>query len=163
MIKRCNRCTRSLDTSLFYKNRSSPSGMSSYCKLCMNEINSNTPSSKDRSRTRQYVNRSKTKNFAITLFRNAKQSARKHGLEFNIDHNDVSVPDKCPVLGIPLFRTEGKRTPNTPSIDRINNDRGYVKGNVAVISWRANELKRDATVEELESVVHYMRCSGLTL
>lgn len=44
---------------------------------------------------------------------------------------------------------------NAPSIDRFDNNKGYEKGNVAVISWRANNLKRDATLDELQKVVKW--------
>ena len=44
----------------------------------------------------------------------------------------------------------------TPSLDRINPKLGYVKGNVQVISWRANNIKRDATAEELRLVADFV-------
>jgi hypothetical protein len=46
-----------------------------------------------------------------------------------------------------------RREPNSPSLDRIDNTKGYVPGNVWVISWRANDLKRNATLEELKLLV----------
>jgi len=83
-----------------------------------------------------------------------KSRAKKHNIEFNLDIEDLIIPDKCPVLNIPIFREAikgGKRGPktNSPSLDRINNNRGYVKGNIQVISHRANTMKGNATPEEL--------------
>jgi len=49
---------------------------------------------------------------------------------------------------------------NVPSVDRIDPTKGYIKGNVEVISWRANHLKNNATVEELEAIVNYMKLHG---
>lgn len=95
----------------------------------------------------------------------AKVRAKKRGIVFEIDELDIVIPDVCPVLGIPLVikervSTSDKRKhfvpPNAPSLDRIRPDLGYVKGNVQVISWRANNIKRDATPEELRKVADYV-------
>lgn len=89
------------------------------------------------------------------LWWGAKMRAQRFGWAFSIDKSDIVVPDKCPVLGIPLI-VGTKQTSNSPTLDRINNNYGYVKGNVCVISWRANSLKNDATLKELENIVLYM-------
>jgi len=79
-----------------------------------------------------------------------KDSALKRGLEFNLDEADLIYPNICPVLKIPLnSETYG----NKPSVDRIDNTKGYVKGNVRIISQRANRLKADASIEELELIL----------
>ena len=90
----------------------------------------------------------------------ARTNAKRRGLEFTITVDDIHIPDVCPVLGIPLYVAPieiGGVSPNSPSIDRINNELGYVPGNIRVISWRANNLKRDATADELEAVAKYLR------
>jgi hypothetical protein len=87
----------------------------------------------------------------------AKQRARRGGLPFDIDVTDIIVPERCPLLGLRLVPFGGKRTDATPSLDRIESVRGYVKGNIWVISWRANRLKNDATLEELEAIVRGLR------
>jgi hypothetical protein len=51
--------------------------------------------------------------------------------------------------------------PNRPTIDRIENDKGYVEGNVAIISFRANSIKHDATIDELRAVLAYMEAHEL--
>lgn len=76
-------------------------------------------------------------------------SARHRGLEFALTSDDIVIPEQCPVLNIPLFFSEQKKTDNTPSVDRRDNDRGYTKDNIFVTSWRFNRLKSDATLEEL--------------
>lgn len=89
----------------------------------------------------------------------AKSRAKKAGVEFNITLEDLNIPSYCPVFGVEL-RTEtgmGKRCDNSCSIDRIDNSKGYIKGNVAVISWRANMMKGNLTIEEVESLLKYMK------
>lgn len=90
------------------------------------------------------------------LYKNACKRARERGLEINIEENDIFIPSVCPVLGIPILRDATINSDNSPSLDRIDNSKGYVKGNVRVISWRANSLKRDANIEEIRSILEYM-------
>ena len=93
------------------------------------------------------------------LLNNAKSRAKGKGFEFSIEESDIVIPETCPVLGIPLvsYHGEGKKgwgcKPDTPTLDRIDNTKGYIKGNIWVISWRANRIKSDATIEELELLV----------
>ena len=88
------------------------------------------------------------------LLNKAKNRAKKKGLEFNIDVSDVVIPKICPVLGIDIITDlQGRYTHNSPSIDRIDNDKGYVKGNVRVISHRANHLKGNGTVAEMRLII----------
>lgn len=93
----------------------------------------------------------------------ARARAKKLGVECTITKDDITIPDVCPVFGTPLIAREGKgrsttdQIPNSPSLDRIVNNKGYVPGNVAVISFRANLLKRDATIDELQAILAYMK------
>ena len=79
------------------------------------------------------------------LYRSAKKRALKKGLEFNIELRDIHIPKKCPILKVPLICS----TRYSPSIDRIFPDKGYIKGNIAVISTLANSMKANATPKEL--------------
>lgn len=90
------------------------------------------------------------------MLKSAQYRAEQEGLPFNLDESDVVVPSHCPVLGIPLQRCRGRGfNPNSPSLDKIVPELGYVKGNVRVISLRANALKKDATPAELRAVADY--------
>ena len=91
------------------------------------------------------------------LLLDAKKRAKARGLPFDLMAEDVAVPAVCPVLGIPLVVNAGRCGPNSPTIDRIIPERGYVRGNVAVISHRANTIKSDASVEEIEAVLRYVK------
>lgn len=90
----------------------------------------------------------------------AKSSAKGKNLPFDLDLSDIVIPDVCPVLGIVLdrFRTDrSKRPDNMPSIDRMIPALGYVKGNVFIISMRANRIKQNATSAELLGIADYIR------
>jgi hypothetical protein len=94
----------------------------------------------------------------FAMYHAAKTRAKRDRIPFTIDKQDISIPETCPVLGIPLFVSTGSRqSDNSPTLDRINNAQGYVKGNVLVISWRANNIKSNATVPELTKVLDYMK------
>lgn len=104
-------------------------------------------------KTREYY----TKDPAKNLFLNARNRSKKTGLEFNLDPSDVVVPAVCPVFGTPFVLGGGSGFHHhAPTLDRIDNSKGYVKGNVQVISWRANRIKCDATVAELQQLLEYM-------
>jgi hypothetical protein len=89
------------------------------------------------------------------LWRHAYQRAQYQGIPFDIEKSDIVIPDECPILHIKLSQT-GNRD-NRPSVDRIVPEKGYVKGNIQVISMRANRIKSDATLEELERIVENLR------
>lgn len=98
----------------------------------------------------------------------ARRRGRQRGLESTIRVSDLAWPTHCPVLGITLDYTtkSGFRNGNghnNPSLDRFDCQQGYVPGNVMVISFRANALKSNATLEELEAVIRYMRLGACTL
>lgn len=65
------------------------------------------------------------------------------------------VPTHCPILGIPIC-VLSKSHDHSATIDRVDNSRGYIRGNVAVISMRANQIKGNGTSEELRKVAQFM-------
>ena len=92
----------------------------------------------------------------------ARKRAKQNGLECTITVDDIVIPDICPALGIKLEarigagRQNREDIGNSPSLDRIDNSKGYIPGNVAVISLRANMIKTDATAAELKAVAAYI-------
>lgn len=87
------------------------------------------------------------------MVRDAQIRAKKNGLPCTIAEADIVVPEFCPLLGIKLERGKSKPGPSSPSLDKIRPELGYVPGNIWVISHRANMIKQDATVQELELLV----------
>ena len=94
-----------------------------------------------------------------TLLSGCKARAKKKGLPFDLDLEDIIIPEKCPMLGIKLMRNLGQRGPSSssPSLDRIIPEKGYTKGNVQVISTKANMIKSNATADELMAVAKYCK------
>lgn len=84
---------------------------------------------------------------------------KKKGVPFNLTVEDLQIPDVCPALGTPFVLGSGNRWRGdaNPSIDRLRPELGYVKGNVKIISWRANNLKNNCTqARELRLVAEYI-------
>jgi hypothetical protein len=95
------------------------------------------------------------KNPERTMLNSARRTAKAKGLPFDLTVDDIVIPNECPVLGIPLLRNGTYRLENSPSLDRIIPSKGYVGGNVIVVSWRANRIKCDATVNELKAIASF--------
>jgi hypothetical protein len=91
-----------------------------------------------------------------TMWIAAKNRASKKGLPFDIEREDVRELvvdlDYCPVLGIKLNWDNDKLLDDSPTLDKIIPELGYVKGNIAVISNKANRIKTDANLEEIGKV-----------
>jgi hypothetical protein len=143
---RCKQC--------YYKERRTREARNGYVE----HLKSPEVRSKVNTDHRLAYRRKKLRNPALMLWRGAKNRASKKGLPFNIEVSDVEIPSVCPVLGIPigvLYSTHNRA--QTATIDRVVPHLGYVKGNIRVISFRANMLKCDATADEIEAVLNYVR------
>lgn len=104
---------------------------------------------------REYINKLKSdnlkKNFAAGMWRAAKRRAHIKGLDFNIEISDIVIPEICPILEVPLALGTKNNYEYTPSLDRIDNSKGYIKGNIMVVSKKANSMKNSATPTELQT------------
>jgi hypothetical protein len=80
----------------------------------------------------------------------AKSNAKEGNYDFNITPEDIIIPDKCPLLGIELS-TDPSMNHNDSyyTIDRIDSSKGYIKGNIQIISYLANTMKNNASKEQL--------------
>lgn len=94
----------------------------------------------------------------IFMWQRKKYWADRHSVPFNLKFNDIVWPDKCPVLGFKLnYFSDKSSQHDRASFDRLDSTKGYVKGNVVIISFRANHLKSDGTVEEIEKILNYVK------
>lgn len=137
-----------------------------WCVDCQREYNYRRIASQ-----RQHFNEINSKNYHKRKDRNPKLSWAKHcirttreraitkGHDHNLDWEFMYsiLPDTCPALDIPIMYTNGKTADNSPSVDRYDNNKGYTKDNVVVISYKANSMKSNATTEEVERLANWMR------
>ena len=96
--------------------------------------------------------------YANIIWKRARDSAKKRGITFELSRLDVmnmTVPITCPALGIPIKMENGQASDNSLSIDRINSEKGYSFDNCIFVSWRANKLKSDASLNELVRIAEY--------
>lgn len=99
---------------------------------------------------------SRKKNPVYNMWYNASRRAFQKKLEFTIDLKDIVVPEVCPALGIPLKFNTRTHYDNSPSLDRIDNTKGYTPDNIWVISYLANQIKNMYSYEQLKAVVDAM-------
>jgi len=88
------------------------------------------------------------------MWKSAQERALKKGMEFSITLKDIQIPTICPLLNKKLIIGDREYT---PSLDRIDSSKGYTPDNIWVISHRANQIKNDATLEELEKITSNLK------
>jgi hypothetical protein len=97
----------------------------------------------------------------------AKQRSKQFGREFSLTLDDVvnRYVEICPILGIEImWDNRDKVCQGSPSLDRVNNQLGYIPSNIQIISYRANFLKKDYLLCEWEKMQRYMQeCDGKPL
>jgi len=91
-----------------------------------------------RSRNHQAYRRGNPSKYMMTSI---QKSARKRNLDFNLTIEDFYIPEVCPILGVPF---DYDVTNLCPSVDRLDNTKGYIKGNVCIMSTLANRMKFQA-------------------
>lgn len=89
------------------------------------------------------------------MLRSARTRALTSGVPFDLTPEDITIPHVCPVLGIPIIVGQTQATDNSPSLDRVVPPLGYIRGNILVLSNRANRIKNNATVAELRLVADF--------
>lgn len=150
----CKKCLETKHVSNFRIDKNSGSGYYPYCKLCEKSYKSSWYiRNKDRLCLKDRTNRENN-----TLGVLVQERSKRTKLVFDIKAKDLgAIPKFCPILNIPLFLGKGKTTINSPSLDRLDNNEGYIKGNVWIISHLANRIKSDASDEELYNFCNWVR------
>ena len=141
--KRCKRCGMAKNVDQFPRDKRQIDGIGKWCKECHVEYRQANPVLVQ----------------TAHMVKKARQRAKDKELAFNIDNDFIRsiIPSHCPIFGTRLEWSCNRggaahSLPNSPSLDRIDPLKGYVKGNVWIISNRANRIKNDASHEELKLV-----------
>jgi hypothetical protein len=145
--KQCSKCSTIMPLSEFYKHATNKDGLYKWCKQC-HALD-----------VKQYQKDNPVLTQTKDMVKSARKRAKEKDLPFDIDYEYVRslVVSHCPVFGMPLewstYRGKGAGgIANSPSLDRIDPTKGYVKGNVWIISHKANTFKSYATHEELKTL-----------
>ena len=135
-MKKCNICGIEKSLSEFYVRTKNSDKHMAACKPCCNA----------RTRTNYTEERSTKKGHAYQIFSRRKRQAKYKNVPFTIDFESIFelAPDVCPILGTQLNWGEklSRPQPNSPSLDKIIPELGYIEGNVRWISYRANIIKK---------------------
>jgi hypothetical protein len=170
--KKCFICKEIKFSEEFPKNSGLLGGLHSYCKLCSNIKNKKSEAYKKygairkekihtdpifRAKINKQKKESRLKNISSVLLKSCKNRALKKGLEFNLTLEDIIIPSMCPILLKPIIQGNKENYKFSPSVDRIDNTKGYIKGNIQIISMKANTIKNCATIEELMLFANWVR------
>lgn len=134
----CTECKEYKPYSFFHKHKNCVNGFNVVCKECRK------PSSKE-----NY----KRQTLEYKLWHRVKHRAKEKGIPFNIEMDDIKIPKVCPVFGT-IFEEGNHKT--CASLDRIIPELGYVKGNIQIISNKANMIKADASAEDIKKVYEWL-------
>lgn len=148
--KKCPTCHKEKSLSDFWKKNN-------HCIECMKKKWAARSTPEKRIQYSERQKKADDLNIARYLSRLARRRAKDKGLEFTIRPSDIQVVDRCPILGFQLVKNRGQWSDHSYSLDRVDSTKGYIPGNVRVISWKANFIKNDLTLEQAERMVKYMK------
>ena len=164
--KTCSACKKQLPLFSFSKNLAAKDGLQYKCSPCDLEYQKQRREN-NKEAVLEYgraYQKNRRKNFEYRLqmlLNSSKQRAKLKNREHSITLEDIKdlypVDGKCPVFGFNLEFNDAGFRETSPSIDRIDSDKGYTKDNIQIISWKANRLKAYATVEDLEILVAFLK------
>ena len=156
-MKICSKCKVEQEEKDFFRAKHGKNGLSAHCKKC-HRVRNKRWMAANKNRSRQWNRKWRDSRPMRAAFTVAKSGAGRRGIPFTIEFSDLFLPQHCPVLGIELDYSSGKGVAkdNSPSLDRLDSSRGYIPGNVNVISWRANVVKNSGTAAEHRAIADWM-------
>jgi len=151
-LKTCTKCGVEKELTEFSNSLKNRKGVRANCKTC-DRIRCKVWKYKNPDKIKATNNKRtllRRENPEAEMLRRARRRAKVQCIPFSIDIDDINIPEICPILGICLKQSEDRYPSRcSPSLDKIDPDLGYIKGNVQVISYKANTMKSDATVPEM--------------
>lgn len=172
-MKTCCRCKENKEYSEFSKLKRTQDGFNFRCRKCQSELDTQY-----RERRKEYARLNPNKEYqanwysqmrkenpAKLLWKLAKKRAKDNNIIFDLEIEDIIVPDVCPVLGIPISLdlnglVKYRASENSPSLDRTDSKKGYIKDNICVMSYKANVIKNYGTLEDHRKIVEYLTKLG---
>ena len=159
-MKECNTCNIEKTLEDFYNDKTTKDGKTRSCKECITAYrDKNKEKNKLYQRELRKLNNEKVKETRNKSYRNTdprrkmlqqmRGRARVRGIQFNLELSDISIPDMCPYLKVPFVIGTKGNYEYTHSVDRIDNSKGYIPGNIEVVTKKANSMKNSATDKEL--------------
>lgn len=162
-MKTCSKCRDLKELSEFGKRTSIKGGLNYYCKVCVKEIGREYREV-NREKSNQSAMRSRNKlHWTVRLLRGTQSSANTRSLDNTLTLEDITdlwdkQGGKCYWLGISLSEDElPSRHPLKPSLDRLDNSKGYIKDNVVITSTFANLGRSNTTVEDFSEFLNKLK------
>lgn len=163
----CKGCKQDLPENAFAKDKYRSTGRRYKCRACSSAEFARwkqtegytTRLEKERSNRAQLKRLDPKRRWAHMALHAAKARAKAKGLAFELSKSWLleQLPDTCPLLGTSLNYANTMPAADSPAIDRVNSAGGYTPDNCWVISMKANRIKSDATLAEIEAVAHALR------
>jgi hypothetical protein len=159
-MKICTKCLIEKNLSEFYLAKGASDGHTYNCKSCYAAYRESKREqariymSKLRETRKDELNAKKREfwnkqDFRKKLICQVRARAKTRGFDFDLEINDIPYTEICPLLGCKLIPGTQHDYEYTHSLDRIDPTKGYIKGNVWVMSKKANSMKNNASKEEL--------------
>jgi hypothetical protein len=146
----CTKCGEEKYIHDFPKKKGRLHGVGSHCKACVNA-------------KQKRIYHTDLNDLTQRLWRLAKERAKKKKLPFTITPADIVIPERCPVLGLPLKQATDHTKDCSATVDRLVPELGYVQGNINVVSSRANLIKSCGNAEEHRQVAAWIEAETLKL
>ena len=139
-IKACTKCGIEKEYTEEFFSKREHGKLRADCRTCYNK----------------YYRDNNHKYLKASMVYDAKERAKKKNMDFNLVKKDIHFPEVCPVFNIKLEHGR-KNWKSSPTIDRIDNNKGYVLDNCIVVSCIANTIKNSATPKQILKVGNFYK------